>query len=43
MYRGPSCLDHPFSVELGDVEINNQIREILAYGVDLKFDVHHQE
>jgi hypothetical protein len=25
MYLGPSCPDHPFSVELGDTENNTQI------------------
>jgi hypothetical protein len=34
MYLVPSCPDHPFSIELGDLEINTQIRGILAHGVD---------
>jgi hypothetical protein len=28
----PSCLDRPFSVELGDVEVNTQIHKVLARG-----------
>jgi hypothetical protein len=32
MYQGPSCPDHPFSVELGDTEINTRIWGILAHG-----------
>jgi hypothetical protein len=35
MYSGPSCLDHPFSEELGDTEINTQIRMVLAHGAIL--------
>jgi hypothetical protein len=34
LYPGPSCLDHPFSKELGEVEINTQIYKVLAHGVD---------
>jgi hypothetical protein len=34
---GPSCPDHPFSVELGDTEINTQIRGVLAHGAKLNF------
>jgi hypothetical protein len=37
MYPGPSCLNHPFSVELGDTEINTRIRRILAHGADQNF------
>jgi hypothetical protein len=25
IYPGPSCPDHPFSIELGDMEINTRI------------------
>jgi hypothetical protein len=32
---GPSCPDHPFSTELGDTEINTQIRGVLAHEVNL--------
>jgi hypothetical protein len=35
MYPRPSCPDHPFSIELDDMEINMQIRGVLAYGDDL--------
>jgi hypothetical protein len=35
MYWGPSCLDRPFSTELGDTEINTQIQGIHAHGADL--------
>jgi hypothetical protein len=35
IYSGPSCPDHPFSTELGDTEINTQIRGVLAHGADL--------
>jgi hypothetical protein len=35
MYPGSSCLDHPFSEELGDAEINTRIHRVLAHGVDL--------
>jgi hypothetical protein len=35
MYLGPSCLDRPFSEELGDTEINTRIRRVLAHGVVL--------
>jgi hypothetical protein len=31
----PSCPDHLFSEELGDVEINTQIHKVLAHGADL--------
>jgi hypothetical protein len=37
MYSGPSCPDSPFSVELGDAEINTQIQGVLADGADLNF------
>jgi hypothetical protein len=30
MYPGPSCPDRPFSVELGDTEINTRIQGVLA-------------
>jgi hypothetical protein len=32
---GSSCPDHPFSVELCDMEINTQICGVLAHGADL--------
>jgi hypothetical protein len=35
MHPGPSCHDRPFSVELGDTEINTRIRRVLAHGADL--------
>jgi hypothetical protein len=35
MYPGPRCLNHPFSIELGDMETNTQIRGLLAHGADL--------
>jgi hypothetical protein len=35
MYLGPSCPDHSFSEELGDMEINTQICWVLAHGVVL--------
>jgi hypothetical protein len=34
MYLGPSCPDHPFSVELDDVEINTWIQGFLPHGAD---------
>jgi hypothetical protein len=34
IYSGPSCLDHPFYIELGDMEINTRIRGGLAHGAD---------
>jgi hypothetical protein len=37
MYLGPSCPDHPFSMELGDTENNTQIWGVHAHGADLKF------
>jgi hypothetical protein len=37
IYPGPSCLDRPFSAELGDMEINTQIWRVLAHGADLNF------
>jgi hypothetical protein len=37
IYPGPSCPDHPFSVELHDTENNTQILEVLAHGADLKY------
>jgi hypothetical protein len=33
-YPGPSCLDHPFSEEFGDVQINTRIHKVLAYRAD---------
>jgi hypothetical protein len=35
MLPGPSCPNRPFSMELGDMEINTQIRRVLAPGTDL--------
>jgi hypothetical protein len=35
MCLGPSCLDRPFSEELGDAEINTRIHRVLAHGVIL--------
>jgi hypothetical protein len=35
MYPGPSCSNHPFSEELGDMMINTQIHRVHAYGVVL--------
>jgi hypothetical protein len=35
MYPGPSSHDRPFSTELGDTEINTQIRVVLAHGADV--------
>jgi hypothetical protein len=35
MYPMPSCPDYPFSIELGDTEINTQIRGVLAHVTDL--------
>jgi hypothetical protein len=35
MHPGPSCLDRPFSAELGDTEINTQIRGVIAPGANL--------
>jgi hypothetical protein len=32
MYPGSSCPDRPFSTELGDTEINTQVRGVLAHG-----------
>jgi hypothetical protein len=37
MHLGPSCPDCPFSVELGNTEINTGIRGVLAYGADPNF------
>jgi hypothetical protein len=34
MYSGPSCLDRPFSKELGDAKINPWIHSVLASGVN---------
>jgi hypothetical protein len=34
MYSGPSCTDCPFSMELGDVEVNTWIHKVLAHGSD---------
>jgi hypothetical protein len=35
MYPGPSHPDHPFSIELGDMEINTQVRGVLAHEANL--------
>jgi hypothetical protein len=35
LYPGPSCLDLPFSKELGNVEVNTRIHKVLAHGADL--------
>jgi hypothetical protein len=35
MYLGPSCPDRPFSTELGNTEIDTQIRGVLAHGTNL--------
>jgi hypothetical protein len=35
MYLRPSCPNCPFSVELGNTEINTQIRGVIAYGAYL--------
>jgi hypothetical protein len=35
MNLGPSCLDHPFSAELGDTEINTRIQGVLAHWANL--------
>jgi hypothetical protein len=37
IYPGPNCPDRPFSVELGDMEINTRIRGFLAHGADQNF------
>jgi hypothetical protein len=34
MRPGPGCLDYPFSTELGNTEINNRIRGVLAPRAD---------
>jgi hypothetical protein len=34
---GSSCLNCPFSAELDDMEINTQIRGVLAHGADQNF------
>jgi hypothetical protein len=39
MYPGPSCHDHPFSEELGDMELNTQIDRVLALGAYLNHRV----
>jgi hypothetical protein len=39
LYPRPSYHDHPFSEELGDVEINTQIHKVLAHGVDQNLGV----
>jgi hypothetical protein len=36
-YLRPSCPNRPFSVELGDAEMNTQIQGVLADGFDLNF------
>jgi hypothetical protein len=35
MYLGPICPDRPFSVELGNTEINTRVQGVLAHGADL--------
>jgi hypothetical protein len=35
MNLGPSCLDHPFSAELGDTEINTRIQGVLSHWANL--------
>jgi hypothetical protein len=35
MYPTPCCPSHPFSAELGDMEINSRVRRVLAHGADL--------
>jgi hypothetical protein len=35
MYPGPCCTDRPFSEELGNTEINTQVRGVLAHGANL--------
>jgi hypothetical protein len=37
MHLEPSCPNYPFSVELGNIGINTQIRGVVAYGVDPNF------
>jgi hypothetical protein len=37
IYPGPNCPDHPFSARLGNMEINTQIRGVLAHGADQNF------
>jgi hypothetical protein len=34
MYSGTSCPNHPFSEELGDMEINSRIHRVFAPGAD---------
>jgi hypothetical protein len=34
-YPRPSCPNHLFSDELGDMEINTRIHKVLAHGADL--------
>jgi hypothetical protein len=35
LYPGPRCPDRPFSDELGEVEVNTRIRNVLDHGADL--------
>jgi hypothetical protein len=35
LYPGPRCPDCPFSDELGEVEVNTRIRNVLDHGADL--------
>jgi hypothetical protein len=37
MYSGPNCPDRPFYAELDDMEINNWIRGVFAYGDNQNF------
>jgi hypothetical protein len=37
-YPGPSCPDHPFLAELVDVEVDTQVRRILALRVNRHSD-----
>jgi hypothetical protein len=37
IYPRPSCLDHPFSTELGNTDINTRIRGVLPHGADQSF------
>jgi hypothetical protein len=35
MYPVSSCPNRPLSIELGDMEINTQVRGVLVHGADL--------
>jgi hypothetical protein len=39
MYPRPSCPNHPFSEELGEVEINTRIHRVHDHGADLNLGV----